>query len=71
MRKEMKAAIDEAVEDRIITALLGEASSPETKRSFKALYRWGGRLGRWAYQGRGCARCHPTAEHRRRLHAWR
>jgi hypothetical protein len=37
----MKKAIDEAVEERIITALLGDVS-PDTKASFRSLYRWAG-----------------------------
>ena len=49
LRREMKKAIDEAVEERIITALLGDVS-PDTKASFRSLYRWArGRAG-------GCSR---------------
>lgn len=39
LRREMKAKIDEAVEERILSALLGDVS-PETLASFRALYRW-------------------------------
>ena len=51
LRKDMKRAIDEAVEERILTALCGETASQDTKNSFRDLYRWvggrqfGGRVG--------------------------
>lgn len=39
LRKEMKKAIDEAVEERILNALVGETADPSTRRQFSALYR--------------------------------
>lgn len=38
----MKKAIDEAVEERILSALVGENAPPDTKKSFRSLYRWEG-----------------------------
>lgn len=40
LRREMKAKIDEAVEERILTALLGDVAA-DTRNSFRALYRCG------------------------------
>ncbi|EFN57346.1 hypothetical protein CHLNCDRAFT_56057 [Chlorella variabilis] len=40
LRREMKAKIDEAVEERILTALLGDVAA-DTRNSFRALYREG------------------------------
>ncbi|KAL6777444.1 HSLU1 [Auxenochlorella protothecoides x Auxenochlorella symbiontica] len=39
MKREAQAAIDAAVEDRIISALLGENVTQETRSSFRELYR--------------------------------
>lgn len=39
LRRESKAKIDEAVEERILSALLGEGAPPDTRSSFRALYR--------------------------------
>lgn len=39
MRRDHKAAIDAAVEERIVTALVGEHAGEDTKRSFRSLYR--------------------------------
>ncbi|KAI3438396.1 hypothetical protein D9Q98_000828 [Chlorella vulgaris] len=41
LRRESKAKIDEAVEERILSALLGEGAPPDTRSSFRALYREG------------------------------
>lgn len=41
MRRDHKAAIDAAVEERIITALVGDHAGEDTKRSFRSLYRDG------------------------------
>lgn len=39
LRKEMKKAIDEAVEERILNALLGDAADADTRSRFRMLYR--------------------------------
>ena len=39
MRREAKAGIDHAVEDRILAALVGEHSTEGTKESFRSLLR--------------------------------
>ncbi|KFM26355.1 ATP-dependent protease ATPase subunit HslU [Auxenochlorella protothecoides] len=44
MKREAQAAIDAAVEDRIISALLGENVTQETRSSFRELYRCSGLL---------------------------
>ncbi|KAL4448003.1 hypothetical protein ABPG75_005222 [Micractinium tetrahymenae] len=41
LRREMKKAIDEAVEERILTAMVGENALPDTKKGFRDLYREG------------------------------
>jgi hypothetical protein len=51
MRREMKAKIDEAVEERILAALLGDVGA-DTRSSFRALYRYAGMQG-----GRGQPPC--------------
>ena len=55
MRREHKAAIDAAVEERIVTALVGEHAGAETKTSFRKLYRCegvDGWVGEWCGRGR-------------------
>ena len=39
MRRDHKAAIDKAVEDRLVSALVGEHATPETRAAFRQLYR--------------------------------
>ena len=41
LRREHAAAIDRAVEDRVLTALVGEHAGADTKESFRQLYRDG------------------------------
>ena len=39
MRREAKAAIDEAVEERLLAALVGDVPGADTKSAFRTLYR--------------------------------